>query len=993
MLLFIGTDGLGIDVYDLKNSKLISWSQILGTQKSDYFKSTYAIYQDEKDVIWIGTNGYGLISCKIERLNDKLNLTQFKRYVANGQNERSLSSNIIFSIVPNNNDQLWIGTRLGGLNLFDKKSESFDVYKNIKGNKNSLSSNDILCLHKDAKDQLWIGTSLGLNLLENLKKDKAAIFKSFTVKDGLPNNTIHGIVSDKKSNLWISTNFGLSNLIINDTKFINYTRNEGLQNNEFADGAFYHDPASNFIFMGGIKGFNYFMANEIKESAIIPSLMITKISGQNQKDPYYQSLVVSNNFTNPPSIALKHNQNFFDIELGALTYINNEKSQYSYKLENFDKQWSNINNRRIISFTNVPAGKYQLWLKWSNGDGVWSQAVRTIDIKIKPVFWQSHIAFVIYILLFISLAFFILSYFKKQQSLSQNILFRKKEEELHENRLNFFTDIAHEFQTPLTLIVGPIHSLSKKKKLGRKNQKFVEMIQRNSSRLLFLTQQLLEFRKAEDGHLEFSITTFNLVNLVEEIAELFDSWALNKNIDYKVTIPANLIGWYDKDKTEKILFNLLSNAFKYTPINGEILLDLSFQENNPTILKIIISNTGPGIPKEKIDLIFERFYLSDYNIETDNNMFRTGIGLAYIKKLVTALKGEIMVSSVLNKSTTFSVIIPCSSESYKNEKIKRELFPDSHKNTFELSDDRKSNLYNKKEKIKETIKSVSISDHLKNILEDKEILDKNIPQKISSLDLIVTRRKSILIVEDEKEIHQFLAVLLSQNYTITAAYNGIEALEKIKTELPDLIISDVMMPLMDGVELCSKIKKDIKTCHIPFILLTAKDTILHRIQGIDNGADSYIPKPFNPDHLKVRIKKLLEQKELLLQQFSQNLRSENFAIAPLENKEILFVKEVIEIIRNNINNDNLQSLFIEKKLGISNSQLYRKIKQIFGISPGDLIRTVRLKYAAELLRKNVFTVSEICYQSGFNNRSYFYREFKKVYQMTPKNYQLKYSKR
>jgi signal transduction histidine kinase/DNA-binding response OmpR family regulator/ligand-binding sensor domain-containing protein len=961
-ILFIGTDGNGITIYDLKNSKLISWSEISGNEQCDYFKSIYSIYQDEKGFIWLGTNGYGMIRFKIERLGAKLKLSQYKKYIADNQDGESLSSNIIFSIVPKNQNQLWIGTRLGGLNLFDKESGLFRTYKNIKDNSQSLSNNDILCLKNDAKNRLWIGTSFGLNLLEDLRSDGSAIFKSYTVKEGLPNNTIHGIVSDKKSNLWISTNFGLSNFIVEESKFINYTKNEGLQNNEFADGAFYQDPKSGFVFMGGIKGFNYFLPQKIKESAVVPDLLIDKISGQNQAVPYYQGLVISPESNTTPAIVLDHDQNFFDIELSALTYINSEKCQYSYQLKNFDKGWNTINNRRNFSFTNVPRGEYSLWLKWTNSDGVWSKPVHAIDIKIRPVFWQSKLAIFIYSLLFLSFLLFVLSYYKKRQSLSQNILFRKREEELHENRLSFFTNIAHEFLTPLTLIVGPIQKLGETANLSDKNQKFIQMIERNSSRLLFLTQQLLEFRKAEFDYLEVVVKKFNLVNLVEQIAELFDEWALEKNIEYKLEIPSKLNGWFDKDKIEKIIFNLMSNALKYTPENGKIELKVSIDRTNSKKLNITVTNTGKGIPKEKLDSLFDKFLLTDTNAGADNDLFRTGIGLAFIKKLVTVLKGELIVSSIANETTTFTILIPCGKKAFAEKE-------------FDVDPD---------------VDQVFISKHLKSILEDIPRDVNEVPNKVATLDAVIDNRKTILIVEDEKEIHSFLNDLLAEKYKISVAYNGLEALEIVKKEIPDIIISDVMMPLMDGIELCKEIKKDIQTCHIPFIMLTAKESVLYRIEGIESGANSYIPKPCHPDHLLIRIQKLLEEKELILKHFAKDSLVENLATLPIEKEEKEFIKNFIELIRKNIDNENLQSLFIEKELGISNSQLYRKTKQIFDLSPGDLIRTIRLKHAAELLRKNILTVSEICYLSGFNNRSYFYREFKKMYDSTPKNYQLKH---
>lgn len=959
-LIFIGSDGKGINIFDLKKSKLVSWSEIIGNEKCDFFKSTYTIYQDKEGFIWLGTNGYGMIRCKINRLGEKLEVTEFKKYLADNSGDKSLSSNIVFSIVPKDQNQLWIGTRLGGLNLFDIKTGLFHVYKNIKNDPKSLSNNDILCLQKDAHNRLWIGTSFGLNLLDNINSEGKAEFKSYTVKEGLPNNTIHGIVSDEKSNLWISTNFGLSNFILKEAKFINYTKNEGLQNNEFADGAFYQNIKSDYIFMGGIKGFNYFLPQKIKESSIVPDILIDKISGQNQTTPYYQGLVISPNSITHPSIVLDYNQNFFDIELAALTFTNSEKCEYAYQLTNFDKDWNFINNRRIISFTNVPQGNYSLWIKWSNSDGVWSKQVHAIDIKIKPVFWQSTVAIIVYAILVVLFIMFVLSYNNKRQSLSQNILFRKREEELHENRLTFFTDIAHEFQTPLTLIVGPIQKLSETTNLDKRNQKFIQMIQRNSSRLLFLTQQLLEFRKAEYDYLEVTVKEFDLVDLIEQIAELFDEWALDKNIDYNLDIPSELRGWFDKDKIEKIVFNLMSNAFKYTPAKGKIDLKFQIQDDNPNKLNITILNTGKGIPKEKLDSLFDRFFLSDTNRTTDNDLFRTGIGLAYIKKLVTVLRGEIFVSSIPNESTTFTILLPCSEAAFNNKELDVEASP------------------------------VFISQHLKNILEEIPSMSESVPNKISSLDVLEDTRKTILIVEDEKEIHMFLNELVGKKYRIITAYNGIEAMSVLEMENPDIIISDVMMPMMDGVELCAKVKGNIKTCHIPFIMLTAKDSVLHRIEGIESGANSYIPKPFHPDHLLIRIQKLLEEKELILKHFGQDTLIENLPNLSIDNEEKDFIKKVIELIRNNVDNENLQSAFIEKELGISNSQLYRKIKQIFGFTPGDLIRTIRLKYAAELLRKNVLTVSEVCYQSGFNNRSYFYREFNKMYNITPKNYQLKY---
>ena len=419
----------------------------------------------------------------------------------------------------------------------------------------------------------------------------------------------------------------------------------------------------------------------------------------------------------------------------------------------------------------------------------------------------------------------------------------------------------------------------------------------------------------------------------------------------------SLEGWFDKDKIEKIVFNLLSNAFKYAPDNGKINLKI-FIEEDYNVLNIIVSNSGKGITKEKLDRVFTRFVLLDERKDTDTDKFRTGIGLAYVKSLVTVLKGEITVSSEVDKETSFHVLLPCNKMSFQDTELE------------------------------EHSGEVNISYHLKNILEDVSNNSEGTSNKLTSLDVLQNKRKVVLIVEDEKDVRVFLKELLIEKYNVLTANNGTEAVEVIKKEIPDIIISDLMMPEMDGMELCKKVRKNIHTCHIPFIMLTSKNSVNHSIEGLESGANSYIPKPFHPDYLQVKVQNLLEEKEFMLKHLSKESPMESLTNILEHDDQKVFMKKVLKIIHNNIENENLQSSLIEKELGISSSQFYRKIKYIYGFSPGDLIRTVRLKHAASLLRKNTLTVSEVCYQSGFNNRSYFYREFKKMYNITPKNYQL-----
>lgn len=959
-LLYIGTDD-GLTLYDFNRDKLIYWDEVTGVDKLKKFKSIYSIYQDANGTVWLGTNGFGLISFKVKYNNGKLTLSEYKSYLANPSYKYSISSNIIFSVVPENDSLLWLGTRLGGLNLFNKHTGKTIAFRKDDSNPNSLSNNDILCLHKDKKNRLWIGTSLGINLLANYNLNGDASFTHYTMDNGLPNNTVHGIVCDDDNHLWISTNYGISRFSTLTEHFQNYSEFDGLQDNEFADGAYYHSKKQGLIFLGGINGFNYFKPSEIEQYSYIPSLSISEIKEQYQNKPVFNQYVIDQNSDDPPRVTLNYNQNFFNIKMAVLSYINTEKCQYAYQLKNFDQGWNYTQTRRDISFTNVPAGKYELWVKWTNCDGIWSNPAHAVDFEIKPIFWRSNYAMALYLLFALMLASLIYNYVKKRNLLKQNQLFRQKEEEMHQTRLTFFTNIAHELQTPLTLIVGPTQKLVDSPELGHDNQKFVNMIHRNTNRLLFLIQQLLEFRKAENQHLEIKTTRFNIVNLIEQISELFDELAIDKKIDYQLDSPNELIGWFDQDKVEKILFNLLSNAFKYTPDDGKIILTVKLLSEDK--IEISISNSGKGIPKEKMDRLFERFFIGNDRDSSEHDKFRTGIGLAYTKSLVGALSGTLEVESVENELTTFKIVLP------NNLKINNDV--------------------NAEEEVSEVFISRQLQDIL---LEPTEKLEET-SEKIRKIEAFENKKPTILVVEDEPEIHDLLHDLLNNSYRIITAGNGLEALVAMEKEVPDLIISDVMMPEMDGIEMCKKIKSDLNYCHIPVIMLTARSSVIHRIEGLESGANSYIPKPFHPKHLEVRIKKLLEERKLISQHFSRDLESEDISTLPIAQEEKQFIDRVIQLIKQKIDDPDLQAAYLENELGMSSTHFYRRLKQISGLSPGEMIRTVRLKHAADLLRSTTLNVTEIFYQSGFNNRSYFYREFQKMYQVPPKQYQLKYAKK
>ena len=954
-ILYIGTDDEPA-FFDLRAQRLVCWNELAGRPQADRFKSTYAICQDSDGFVWLGTNGFGLVRFKLRREGAEMVLSGYRRYVAE---EGSISSNIIFSIVPENDSLLWLGTRLGGLNLFNKNSGRSVSFRASEKAPESLSSNDILSMHMDRKNNLWIGTSLGLNQLIGHDRKGNAAFKHFTVSDGLPNNTIHGLASDGDGDIWVSTNQGLSRYRPSTGTFQNYSAFDGLQNNEFADGAAY-SGRNGLIFMGGINGFNFFDPAQISEYTNIPLLSISEIKVQHQQEPIYHQHVISQHMTNPAEVILRYNQNFFNIKLAVLSYINTEKCRYAYKLNNFDNDWNYIQSRRDISFTNVPPGEYELWLKWTNCDGVWSKEVRAVNFEVQPVFWRSGFAAGLYVTFLVLLILLILNYFKKRNLLKQNQLLLQKEEEIHQTRLTFFTNIAHEFQTPLTLIVSPIQKLIGSAAIGPEDQKLVRMVQRNTNRLLFLIQQLLEFRKAENLHLEVKAERFNMIDLIEQVSELFDELAIRKKIEYRIESPHEMVGWFDQDKVEKILFNLLSNAFKYTPEGGKIRLVAELLQEEK--ICISLSNTGKGIPKQKLDRLFERFFITSDQGKSEPDQFRTGIGLAYTRSLVTTLNGTLDVESVEHEQTTFRITLPCCQEN-----------PEEYCNG-------------------EPASGVKMSEQLKNMLDEPELPGKAVRDKVKRIEAFENDKKTILIVEDEPDIHVLLGELLKDRYCLIHAGNGVEALRIIEKQLPDLIISDIMMPEMDGIELCNAVKSELKFCQIPVILLTAKSSVLHRIEGLESGANSYIPKPFHPRHLEVRIEKLLEERDRIYRHFAMEPDFQDISRLPMEEPDKLFMGKLIRIISENVNNPDLQADMLEKELGMSSTNFYRKLKQISGLAPGDLIRTIRLKHAAGLLRQTTMNVTEVFYESGFNNRSYFYREFQKMYQLPPKQYQLKYNK-
>ena len=646
-------------------------------------------------------------------------------------------------------------------------------------------------------------------------------------------------------------------------------------------------------------------------------------------------------------------------DIKALSFLNADKCEYSYFLDGYDKTWHYAGTTGKIIYSNISPGNYKLKIKWSNGEGSWTKEMPLLNIRVKQYFWLTPFAFFAYALLFSILFYIYFRYRRNKLKIKHQLevehLLRKKEDEIHQNRLGFFTNIAHELQTPLTLIMGATERFLEKPENHASKEKpyFLSLIHQQASKLTYLIHQLLEFRKVEAGFFENQYSHADISELLDSLAAPFSALSEQNEIHYEIDIKNGITGMVDEDKLEKIIFNLLSNAFKYSGKNQEVI----FTANENTItkeLEITVANSGIELPAEQLNRIFDKFYVVSKNNEKQDK-FGTGIGLAFTQQLVTMLNGRI--NAFCEKGwISFKVFLPLNLDE-KNGEINKNLQPSYLYKTITT--------YNKNNN------PVSTKENNKDaILED----------------LLDQEKKKILVVEDEPEIRFLLRDILKEDYIVYEAADGDEALGLIGKILPDIIVCDVMMPNMNGLELCNKIKNELPTCQIPFILLTARGSDDHRIEGYEAGADAYIPKPFTSAHLKVRIRKLLEYHQRLHEYFRSNSSSEVFSETDMPETDKNFLLKLVTIIEQNLLEPELNAAFLEKEFCLSKMQLYRKLKTLTAMTPGEFIKHIRLKNTAHLLISTNLTVTEIFYRTGFNNQSYFFREFKKRYNCAPNEY-------
>jgi signal transduction histidine kinase/AraC-like DNA-binding protein/ligand-binding sensor domain-containing protein len=929
--IFIGTEGAGINILSRDGDKLERLNIPPGFPP---FSHVYSIIFTHNDsLLWLGTSGYGLIRINLQKQYGKYLVSNVKSYMSSNH-KSSLNNNRIYPMIKGSNEnELWIGTRGGGLHKLDIAKETFELFEDIYPDL-SLAGNDILSLQKDAANNLWVGTSYGLSRL--LLSGNPPSMTEYADNEGLKNNTIHGVIADKNDNIWISTNHGIS-LINTQTGYITgYTSRDGLKNNEFADGAYYMDNEGTLYF-GVVNGFSYFNPDKIQLRNYKPVISLSNLKIYNNNQNIHDR--IENNTLKPA-----YDEPYITFTFAVHDFINNENCEFRYRLLNFSDKWIDNGNNPDIVITKLPPGKHQLEVECSNGDRIWNNNIYTLNLDVAYPWWLSIGAFIVYFVLAGIMIYIVLSVVRNRIKLNRQLLLEQIEKEhqqkTHESKLRFFTNVAHEFFTPLTLIYGPAQHLLEKVDLDSYTKRYIQIIKNNADRMQKLINELMEFRKAESGHTLLHAEQVDVKLLIEYISDNYTEIAKENKIDFQLETSHVSTFVTDRNSLEKILFNLISNAFKYTPSNGYIHIHACQEEHPEGSLHFRIRNSGNGLTEKQMFEIFSRFKI--FETSKQKNTASTGIGLNLTKSLTEILGGNITVNSILNEYVEFTLVI----------------------NPMQLQ-----------------TRSQQPAENTGWVVNKQELtgMHKDI---------------SILIVEDEKNIRELLKDILIPYYNVREAADGEQGLKEVNHNMPDIIISDILMPNLDGIGLIDRLKSNEKTAHIPVISISAKNSIEDHITAYSHGADLYIPKPFHPRHVLSTVENIINKHSLLKKYFNSSWSAvtvKNGKTMYQEDEHLL--QEIVLFIERNIDDESLNFNSIADFIGISKANLYRKLKELTDKTPSEFVKAIRLEYASKLLKTTNLTVSEIIFKSGFANKSYFYREFAQQFGISPLEYRNEESKK
>ncbi|WP_289660873.1 two-component regulator propeller domain-containing protein [Flavobacterium panacagri] len=969
--LLVGTDGAGLKYWDRKNNTYTNY----GVSLSSPFIT--GIIRDANNDIWISTWAGG-----INRINKKTN--SVKKYSCYNTFTKQTEKNIWF-VFKDSKANIWASaTNEGSLYFLDRKTDNFILFdKNIDnlqcmtetsdgklwaGNYSTLLSieketrkvtkkaigNPIRCIYEDKDKNLWVGTQEGGLLLFDRKTNT---FKRLTIDDGLPSNTVLRLLEDKYGNLWMSTYNGICRYDKKSKTFRSFSVNDGLQSNQFSFNAGIKLSSGEFLF-GGINGFNIFYPEAIKGFNQKNNVLLTDFYVNNQLIEESKAEVDTDS-DKIKEVSLEYDQTTLSLEFVALDYNNSDKINYAYFLEGWDEQWNYVGQTRKANYSRLPEGKYTFKVKTTNFQGGWNKEVSLVSITVLPPWYRTWWAYTLYLVVIGGMLFLYLDYNKNKEKLKYKVkiaeLESKKEKEIAEKQASMFTYISHEFRTPLSLIINPLKKAVQKENVENGSAgSDLAIAHRNARRLLSLVDQLLLLRKAENDADSLRLSPINVNNLSNEVYQCFVNQAKEKQISYNFIIPDHeitIIG--DYEKIEISLFNLMSNAFKYTPVGGEI--NLKVTENEDEVF-LEISDSGDGIDKKDIDVIFEKFKQINSKVSVGTGF---GIGLYIVKYFVDKHKGSVTCSSEAGKGSIFKLTFLKGNSHFENAEITDEK-PHRSQLFDELIPDELEELA--------VINSVSESDFKKTML---------------------TEKRTVLIIDDNAEIRAYLIKLFSDNYIVYSAENGEEGLKLTKKHIPDLVISDITMEEMDGLELCRKIKEDNALSHIPVILLTASKNPETHLQGINEGADDYITKPFDDDILTARVESLLRNRHNLRAYFLDSITlKENTQKVPVEYQQML--KKCIDIVEANIHKKDFTIRTFALEMGMSHRTLYTKIKIISGQTLNAFIRSLRIRRAAMLMLTEEMNIAQASAEVGFEDPKYFRQQFVKLFGMTPSEYIKKY---
>ena len=912
--------------------------------------SIYSIIRDHNDVLWVGgaSTEFGL-TCFV---NDSLVTTFY-----NNVDEPIYFSNVR-CILEEEDGVFLLGSTAEGLLRFDTHKKQLTKYSNEASvEKYRIPNNYISAIVRTKSGEIWVSTyGGGIFQLDESK----AIRRIMTVREGLLDNNICTLVESSDQRLWMSTVNGLIMFDPAKDEVRNYHRHNGIDIREFTLHSGIALPDGSLCFAGS-NGFVTFHVEAMDKNNNIPPVVLEQLSVNNHPVKVGdESAILDKVLDGMETIRLDYNENNFSITYQALNYIYATQNQYAYKLEGYDTDWNYVGERNSAFYTNLSPGKYVFRVKASNNDGVWNEEGRSLAIVVQPPLWRTWYAYLFYVIALAAIIYGILYYVNIKRNLEAGLkmkqLEKQKQEEFHQAKIRLFTNFSHELRTPLMLIITPFEELVKRVDIPAELHDKLSIIYKNAQKLLLLVNQLMDLHKNQAGSMDLKVSEGDICEYIKEIYYAFNQIALTNEVKFTLNCtPKTINGWFDKSLLEKVVFNLLSNAFKYTASGESVLMEVSevtlkeldpkqtdglYKDENIHYVILKVKDSGKGIEEGEADKIFTPFYQIP---ETSGiNLSGTGIGLSLVYTIVQLHRGVIYVDHTETKGACFVVILPVSRSAFSEEQIEN----------------------------RET-------DKIAEITNTEDI----------SVSLPVTENKDqpkykILLVEDDKDVRDYLKKSLEAEYIVIEAADGVRAYEKVVQDFPDLVLSDIMMPKRDGLELCTMIKNDIRVGHIPVILMTARSMVVHIKEGFQAGADDYIVKPFNMDVLQTRIRSLLASREQLKKLYGKRFSPDVMGIE-VKSADERFSQKLFDVIEKNISNEKLDVELLCTEIGISRANLYRKLKSITELSPMELIRNKRLEMAAKLLKESEMNVSEIASHLGFNSHSYFSNSFKTFYGCTP----------